>query len=62
MNTIDSNIIKQFLAACDEHKLLSSKSLNKLKDLMISGKMKEEDWIAIFDFDRTDIKEGQNEN
>ena len=29
---------------------------------MISGKMKEEDWIAIFDFDRTDIKEGLNEN
>ena len=62
MNTTDSNIIEQFLAECDKQKLLSSKSFNKLKDFMISGKMKEEDWIAIFDFDRTDIKEGLNEN
>ncbi|MDY0151847.1 MAG: hypothetical protein RBS43_06195 [Candidatus Cloacimonas sp.] len=62
MNKIESSIMDHVLALYQEKNMLTYKSIEKLKKLMLSGKMKSEDWISIIDNDRPEAEEGQNEN
>lgn len=62
MNNIEKTITEKVLAKYSEKKMLTPKSVDKLKRLMQTGKMKPEDWISVFDSDRQETKEGQDEN
>jgi hypothetical protein len=62
VSKIESNIVDHILEFYQENNMLTPKSIQKLKKLMLSGKMKSEDWISIIDNDRPEDEEGQNEN
>ena len=62
MNNIEKAITEKVLAKYSEMKMLTPKSVDKLRRLMQTGKMKPEDWISVFDSDRQETKEGQDEN
>jgi len=62
MNNSELQIIEEIGNKLREKQLLSATSINKLLDKLEKGLMNQEEWISIFDFERSENEEEHNEN
>ncbi|MDD2352600.1 MAG: hypothetical protein PHX56_03425 [Atribacterota bacterium] len=62
MNNSELQIIEEIGNKLREKQLLSATSINKLLDKLEKGLMNQEEWISIFDFERSENEKEHYEN